>query len=235
VKTAVLLTDQERAEFGKWLGLRLEQCGLSKKRFSQRLSGSNVETANISTLNANRYLKGMIPVPTTLARIARIVDVPWPVVLWRAGCFREVLGVIDLVSQIDEVADLAIDLALTMFPRRDVAPPSMDLVDVLAFSGIIQEIADPEHEPPQTKEFFDNLTRHLDPALQRASTVLADKVFSAAQRREVAAEIVNAWADARNLNYANETRERIRQHYRRQIEDLRWGIKSEASAAECEA
>ena len=99
-RTGILLTQGERAAFAPWLRARVAEARLRKKAIAGKLDDT-------STARLNRYLSGEnLPTAPVLARLADAIGVPWTTAFLRAGCFRELLGAIDVL------ADVATDHAL---------------------------------------------------------------------------------------------------------------------------
>ncbi len=173
----------------------------------------------VPIVRLNRFCAGKIPAARTLARLAKVLDVPWPIAFWRAGYFREVLiGIDGVANRLDEMGDLNSDLheltraskshlvffALRVFPRRDVGtrfPMEADDYDASDFAArMIAEVS-------FDKVLARGIPRRLNPRLARAADALLDDVFSIGERRCLAGECVNAWADKYDYGLAHVARD----------------------------
>lgn len=84
-RTSTLLTREEREQFGRWIEEKREAEGLSRRELLDNL-GDNRSTAEISS-----YLRGKVPTPATLEKLAASLRLPLRGVLLRAGVLRPLL------------------------------------------------------------------------------------------------------------------------------------------------
>ncbi len=209
-RTGGLLDDAERSAFGRWLRQRVEQSGIRKTELAANLGDSS------TTNRLNRYLdetRVVIPLPHVLGKLAHAIGVPWPVAFLRAGYFRELLGIINLLGFVakeqdqgelearQQLREMVIEFALNAFPRRDVRRVAPFAEDELNYDPIVLFVG--SDLPPDSKDQVAALTSRLHPLLSRAATALEDTRVAPVVRRAVASEYVNAWADEYDLALAN--------------------------------
>jgi hypothetical protein len=201
-----LLTADERKNFGTWLSARVERSGVSKSALSKDWLGDD------STQRLNRYLSGAkIPTLPVLAKIIGAIGGSVMVALWRAGYFREVLILLDSLSQIEETRDDAITLAMWAFPTGGTGEPfSVDRDFAIETNDSVRRAIG---DDPMWFDALDKVDarRELHPLLWYAADQLAFADVEPHTRRLAAAVYVNAWADKLSIDSANRAREAVHQ------------------------
>ena len=205
-RTGTLLTADERKNFGRWLSLRVKNSGVSKSTLSKDCLGAD------STQRLNRYLTGAkVPTLPVLTEIIGAIGGSLVIALWRAGYFREMLILLDSLSQIDETRDDAITLAMCAFPSGGMKEASSLAVHfAIETNDSVRRALDEDSWWVDAVKNAD-IRRRLHPLLRRAADELAFVDVEPHTRRLAAAVYVNAWADKVAPDSANRARQTNRE------------------------
>lgn len=203
----MLLTEEERAEFGPWLTACVARSGISKRSLARAIGDDSAQ-------RLARYLHGLIPTLPVLAKLVSCLGIPPVVALLRAGYLRELLVRIDgLSADANPIArKIAIIFAVAAFPRRDLEWSRAFFEHSVAAGVSALVVADRVAKRRSLDPFplaeidFDQLGAKLHPLLEHAADALAFRDVGLGTRRFAAAEYVNAWADQVDFVMAEQMR-----------------------------